>query len=161
MPNQFAAPAATIQTLVNGAVCTRLPSRKRWISAYNNNAELCTVWELALTPSLISNKCLSEANHNYRGPLRQSQISVKNNMLILNKPTCGGASYSCLQLVPKELFNILFVPFHTNAIGRHLNPSLTFHCLRLCFYWPRMFGYVKQMCQACPGCTLSNPNRRK
>jgi hypothetical protein len=26
LPNQFAAPAATIQTLVNGAVCTRLPS---------------------------------------------------------------------------------------------------------------------------------------
>ncbi len=27
LPNQFAAPAATIQTLVNGAVCTCLPSR--------------------------------------------------------------------------------------------------------------------------------------
>jgi hypothetical protein len=32
-PNQFAAPAATIQTLVNGAICTRLPSRERWVQA--------------------------------------------------------------------------------------------------------------------------------
>jgi hypothetical protein len=32
-PDQFAAPAATIQTLVNGAVCTTLPSRERWLQA--------------------------------------------------------------------------------------------------------------------------------
>jgi hypothetical protein len=44
LPNQFAVLAATIQ---------RLPSRERWISAYNNDDELCTVQELALTPSLI------------------------------------------------------------------------------------------------------------
>ena len=28
-PDQFAAPAATIQTIVNGAVCTSLPSQER------------------------------------------------------------------------------------------------------------------------------------
>ncbi len=32
-PNQFAAPAATIQMLVNGAVCSRLPSCHHWIKA--------------------------------------------------------------------------------------------------------------------------------
>jgi hypothetical protein len=78
-------------------------------------------------------------------------------MVILKEPICSGPSYSCLQLVPKELYNILFVTFHTNVIGGHLNPSWTFHCLRLCFYWPGMFGYVKRMCQACSGCALSNP----
>ena len=36
LPNQFAAPAARIQTLVNGAVRTRLPSRKRWVQAYTS-----------------------------------------------------------------------------------------------------------------------------
>jgi len=82
-------------------------------------------------------------------------------MLILNEPICGGVSYSCLQLVPKELNNILFVAFHTNAIGGHLNPNRTFHCLHLCFFWPKMFGYIKQMCQVCLMCTLSNPNRGK
>ena len=39
-PDQFAAPAATIQTLVNSAVCTCLPSRERWLQAYNNDVEL-------------------------------------------------------------------------------------------------------------------------
>jgi hypothetical protein len=36
-PNQFAALAATIQTLVNGAVYTCLPSRDQWLQAYNND----------------------------------------------------------------------------------------------------------------------------
>ena len=64
-PDQFAAPAATIQTLVNGAVCTTLPSRERWLKAYNNDLELCAVWEFALDPSTINNKALEEVNHSY------------------------------------------------------------------------------------------------
>ena len=160
-PNQFAAPAATIQTLVNGAICTRLPSRDRWISAYNNDSELCLVRELAQNPSQITNKRLSEVDHNYRGPLRNSQISIEDGMLILQEPICGSTSYTRLQLVPRELRNILFVAFHTNAIGGHLNAYRTLHRLRLRFYWPGMYGYIKRMCSACPGCALSNPNRAR
>jgi hypothetical protein len=73
-PNQFAASAATTPMLVNGAICTRLPSRDRWIRVYNNNDEMCLVRELAQNTSQITNKRLSEVNHNYRGPLCQSQI---------------------------------------------------------------------------------------
>ena len=157
-PNQFAAPAATIQTLINRAICTRLPSRDRWICTYDNNAEMCLIRELVQNPSQITNKRLSEVNHYYRGPLRQSQISIEDGMLILKEPLCGSASYTRLQLVPWELHNILFIAFHTNAIGGHLN---AYHRLRLCFYWPGMYGYIKQMCLACPGCTLSKPQSRK
>jgi hypothetical protein len=42
-PDQFAATAATIQTLVNGAVCTTLSSCGRWLQAYNNDLELRAV----------------------------------------------------------------------------------------------------------------------
>jgi hypothetical protein len=158
LPNQFAAPAATIQTLVNGTICTCLPLQERWLSAYNNNVELCIICKLVLNPSLICNKCLSEVNHNYCGPLHQSQISIKDGMLFLHEPICGSTSYTRLQLVPQEMYNILFIAFHTNAIGRHLNIYRTLHRLRLRFYWPGMFAYVKRMCLACPGCALSNPN---
>ena len=37
----------------------------------------------------------------------------------------------------------------------------TLHRLCLCFYWQGMYGYIKQMCLACPGCALSNPSRAK
>jgi hypothetical protein len=157
-PNQFAVPVASIQTLVNGTICTCLPSRERWLRAYDNNVELCIVCELVLNPSLICNKRLSKVNHNYCGPLHQSQILIKDGMLILHKPICGSTLYTCLQLVPQEMYNILFIAFHTNAIGGYLNIYHTLHRLCLCFYWPAMYAYVKQMCLACPGCALFNPN---
>jgi hypothetical protein len=51
-PNQFAAPVATIQTLINGDICSCLPSCKQWVKAYK-----------------ICNKSLSKVNHNYCMPL--------------------------------------------------------------------------------------------
>ena len=128
-PDQFAAPAATIQTLVNGAVCTTLPSRERWLQAYSNDLELCAVREFTLNPSTISNKALAEVNHNYHGPLRQSNILVENDMLIMREPIAGTLSYTRLQLVPRELMNILFVAVHTNPMGGHLNAYRTLHRL--------------------------------
>jgi hypothetical protein len=137
-PDQFAAPAATIQTLDNGAVCATLPSCERWIQAYNNDLELRAVREFVLNPSTISIKALAEVNHNYRGTLRQSNILVENDMLIMSEPIAGTWSYTRLQLVPRELQNILFVAFHTNPMGGHLNAYRTLHRLRLWFYWPGM-----------------------
>ncbi len=68
--DQFAAPAATIQTLINGAVCTTLSSRERWLHAYNNDLELHADWEFTLDLPKRNNKALAEVNHNYQGPLR-------------------------------------------------------------------------------------------
>jgi hypothetical protein len=129
LPNQFAAPVATFQTLVNGTNCTCLPSWERWVRAYTNDTELCAVRDLALNPSKITNKSLSNVNHNYHGPLRHSLIFVENDMLILHEPIIGTLSFTRLQLVPSELINIIFIAFHTNPIGGHLNAYRTFHCL--------------------------------
>ncbi len=129
LTNQFAAPAATIQTLVNGATCTCLPLQERWLEAYHNDVELSAVHNLVLNPSLICNQSLSKINHNYCGPLRQLLISVEDDMLILKEPIGGTLSYMHLQLVPRELFNVLFVAFHTNVMGSHLNAYQTLHHL--------------------------------
>ncbi len=94
LPNQFAAPAATIQTLVNGTICTCLPSKEQWVQAYTNNTEVCAVRDLALNPSKITNKLLANVNHNYRGPLHQSLIVVKNDMLFLHEPIIGTSSFT-------------------------------------------------------------------
>ncbi len=109
----------------------------------------------------MSNKTLAEVNHNYRGPLRQSNILLENDMLIMREPIDGTSSYTRLQLVPCELRNILFVAFHTNPMGGHLNAYWTLHHLRLRFYWPGMYAYMKRMCQACPGCALADPTISK
>jgi hypothetical protein len=69
------------------------------------------------------------------------------------------ASYTRLQIVPAELRDILFVAFHSNPIGGHLDTARTLHRLRLRYHWPEMYSYIKRMCHACPGCALSNPSR--
>jgi hypothetical protein len=80
-------------------------------------------------------------------------------MLILREPICGSTSYTCLQIVPTELRNILFVAFHSNPIGGHLNVYCTLHCLWMRFHWLEMYLYIKRMCHTCPGCAFLNPSR--
>jgi hypothetical protein len=82
-------------------------------------------------------------------------------MIILREPIVGSDSYTCLQVVPCELYNIIFVAFHTSPIGAHQNAYRTLHHIRLRFYWPLINAYVKRMCNACPSCALSNPTRGK
>ncbi len=77
----------------------------------------------------MSNKTLAEVNHNYRGLLSQSNILLENDMLIMREPIAGTSCYTRLQLVPRELQNILFVAFHTNPMGGHLNEYRTLHRL--------------------------------
>ncbi len=133
-PNQFAAPASTIQTLVNGTIGLRLPSHDCWIKAYENDSELIDICELILNLSKICNESLSKVNYNYRGTLCKSLLLIENNMIILCEPIVGSDSYTCLQIVPCELYNIIFMAFHANPIGAHLNAYQILHCIWLCFY---------------------------
>jgi hypothetical protein len=159
-PHQVSAPAATIQTLLNGAVCTTLPSRSRWLEAYDNDREMIAIRNLILNPSLIKKSTLDDVHYVYRMPLRKSQLCIEDGMLIFREPIDGSSSFTRLQLVPVELYNIIFIAFHANPIGGHLNQYRTLHRIRLRFYFPHMFTFVKRMCNACPGCALSNPTRR-
>jgi hypothetical protein len=84
---------------------------------------------------------------------------IEDEMLIFWEPNRGSTSYTRLQIVPAELRDILFIAFHSNPIGGHLDTARTLHRLRLCYHWPKMYAYIKRMCQACPGCALSNPSR--
>jgi hypothetical protein len=158
-PNQFAAPAATIQAFLSGAVGTSLPSCKRWIQAYDSDKDLCLIRKIVLNPSLLSNATLREINYNYHAGLQKSLILLEDDILIYQEPIAGEQSYMRLQLVPKEFYNILFIAFHSNPVGGHLNAYPTLHRLRLRYYWPGMYTYIKRMCYACPGCALSNPTK--
>jgi hypothetical protein len=130
--NQFAAPAATIQAFVNGAIGVRLPSGERWIQAYSDDTEMSAIRDLIPNPAKINSNALSAINFNYRGLLWQSQIVIEDGMLIYHEPISRGSSYTRLQLVPSEFYNIIFIAFHSNAIGGHFNAYRTLHHICLC-----------------------------
>ncbi len=78
-------------------------------------------------------------------------------MLIFREPIRGSTSYTHLQIVPRGLYDIIYIAFHSNPIGGHLNIYCTLHRLRLCSHWLKMYSFIKRMCNACPSCALSNP----
>jgi hypothetical protein len=119
------------------------------------------IQELVLDPSKINTTTLHMVNYIFRAPLCQSLIFIENGLLFYKEPIHGGSSYTHLQLVPQEFYNILFIAFNSNPIGGHMNAYRTLHHLRLRYYWPGMYLYIKQMCNACPGCTLSNTTKSK
>jgi hypothetical protein len=142
-PNQYAAPAAMIQAFLGGAITMELPTHKCWIQAYDNDLELSRFRAMVLNPSIISNATLRDINYNFHSALRNSLIALEDDMLIYHEPIIGsGSSYTRLQLVPKEFYNILFVAFHSNPLGGHLNAYWTLHHLRLQLYWPGMYLYI-------------------
>jgi hypothetical protein len=156
LPKQYAAPAATIQAFVNSAIGSRLPSHSHWAQAYSDNPECSTLCHLAENSGVICKEALKNIHYCYCQPLRQSHIVIEDNMLIYCEPIRGSRSYTWLLIVSKALFGVVFGAFHSNPIGGHFNAYCTLHCLRLCYFWPKMYSYFKKMCQACPGCALSN-----
>jgi hypothetical protein len=138
-----------------------LPLPEQWVQAYLDDPETSAIIWFVQNPGTISNKSLKEANlnANYCAALRQSQIAIEDRILILRKPIVGSESYACLQLVPSHFRNLVFIAFHSNPLGAHLNATRTLHQIRLQFFWPGMYGYITCMCSACPGCALTNPTR--
>jgi hypothetical protein len=82
LPNQFAAPAATIQEFVNSAIGFRFPSQERWIQAYSNDTEMSTICNLVLNPSKTISSTRNAVNHNYHALLLQSPIVIEDGLLI-------------------------------------------------------------------------------
>jgi hypothetical protein len=158
-PNQFAAPAATVQAFVNGAIGTRLPLHDRWVEACASDPECVIIMDLVTNPGKICKESLKGVHYSYRQLLRNSLIVVEDGLLIFCEPVQGSTSYTRLQIVPQSLRDIIFVAFHSSPIGEHLNAYGTLHRLRLRYHWPEMYSYIKRMCNACPGCALSNPTR--
>jgi hypothetical protein len=116
LSNKWAAPTACIQSFVNGAIGTCLPSHTCWVEAYGNHPACIAIRDLVLNPGKICKAWLSEVHYAYHQPMRQSHIVIEDEVVILREPIHGSTSYTRLQIVPEELRNILFVAFHSNPI---------------------------------------------
>ena len=162
-PSHHAAPAATAMSFLSGAVGVRIPDRDRWHQAYKNDTACRAVISFINNPGSISNQAMIDADVHYtlRGPLRQSQLVLEDGFIIFREPIRNYDSYTRLTLVPREFYSIIFTAFHANAIGGHFNAYRTLHRIRMRFFWPGMFQYIRKMCRACPGCALKNPTQQR
>ena len=77
-------------------------------------------------PGLTKAKSNMEKLHpSYRAPICKGLICLENGMLILKEPITGEQIYRHLRIVPKDLYNIVFVAFHANPIGGHFGLNET------------------------------------
>jgi hypothetical protein len=157
-PNQFATPTACVKTFLNWAVGTHLPDWDSWIKAYKNDPKLSDIITFIKNPGTILQRSLDAAklNANYCQELQQSSIKLKNRILFNHEPIVGFELYAKLQLVLAAFQNIVFITFHSNPLGGHLNATRTFHWICLWFYLPHRFSYITKMCNSCPGCASTN-----
>ena len=139
-----------------------MPDHEAWLRAYDSDPEMCAIRDMVRNPACARGEKLQSVNPVFRSPLRQSLIVLENDMLILREPLgMNSDSYCKLRLVPHSLRNILFICFHTNPIGGHLNAYRTYSRMRMRFMWPGMYKYCTKLCRQCPGCALANRTVRR
>ena len=149
------APAATAFNILNGTTSVRLPSKEAWLKAYSNDKDCSKIIEFIANPGTVTNKAIQAVHFKYRQPLRQSNIIHEGGYLFL-KEHISKDTFVKLRIVPTDLRNIIFLAFHSNPIGGHYSLYYTFHRIRLRYFWPSMYAYLKVMCRLCAGCGLAN-----
>jgi hypothetical protein len=159
-PNsRITAPAATVFTLLNGTTTLKLPTKAQWKLAYSADKSCSLLLDMISNPGLINKHRLNELHYRYRQPIRTGCIIVENDFLVL-KEKLDESSFVKLRIVPQQLQNIIFLAFHSNPVGGHFSTYYTFHRIRLRFFWPKMYNYIRQMCRLCAACSLSNSNHQ-
>ena len=163
-PRQFAAPAATacIPAFVNGAIGSRIPDNRVWKQALEQDPVTKLLLEIVANPALGESQThIQPLDHVYRQPARQGHFSLKDGILYMKEIFQNDDRFVDLRIVPAQMKNIIFVAFHANPIGGHLNAYRTYHRIRQRYFWPGMYQYIKAMCKSCPGCSLSNITKNR
>ena len=158
-PSLAHAPAAItmIPAFTNGAIGSRIPDSTVWIKALHDDPMTNLLLQIVANPGLAEDPANIKQLHSvYRHPARQGHFCVKDGLLYMKEIFQHDIKYVHLRIVPASLQNIIFVAFHANPIGGHLDSFRTFHRIRQRYFWPGMYQYCKRLIKACPGCSLSN-----
>lgn len=160
IPAGVTAPAATAFQVLQGVVTMKLPTKAQWRKAYQDDSMCSSLFDLVTNPGLINKSTLSTIHYRFRQPLREGAIIIENEFLII-KEKLDENSYVKLRIVPEALWDIIFIAFHANPIGGHFSVYYTFHRIRLRFFWPKMYVYIKHLCSLCAACRLANSMHNK
>jgi hypothetical protein len=164
MPRQIAAAAATamIPTFVNGAIGSRIPDNCTWAIALTEDPVTNMLLDMVSSPAIAqSQEVVNKLPYIFRQPARQGHFIMRDKILFMREIFQNDDRYIELKIVPESLRNIIFVAFHANPIGGHLNAHRTYHRICQRYFWPGMYQYIKKMCNSCPGCSLANITKNR
>ena len=102
------------------------------------------ILEIVANPGLSQDrKKIASLHHVYRQPARQGQFTARDGILYMKEIFNNDVKFVDLRIVPESLYNIVFVAFHANSIGAHLDTPRTFHRIRQRYFWPGFYNYIK------------------
>ena len=132
MPRQIAAPAATamIPAFVNGAIGSRILDNCVWATALTEDPVTIMLLDMVASPAIA--------------PARQGHFAIRDKILFMREIFQNDDRCIELKIVPESLQNIIFVAFHSNPIGGHLNAHRTYHRVRQRYFWPGMCQYIRR-----------------
>ena len=142
-----AAPAAVsiAPILLNGTTGTRLPSAERWATAITNDDECKLILLMIRKPEEWVKKNIDKVHFIYRNSLRNGLIVEEHGSLFLKEVFPNDTKFVKLRIVPTSLRNMIYVAFHCNPIGGHLNAFRTYFRIRLRYFWPGIFQFCKTL----------------
>ena len=152
-----AAPAATARSFLSGIIQHYLPARTAWLDAIKEDKETSMIKDEIENPQTVAKQNLNKTHFYYRQPIRDGANTIEDEMLFMKEKADITGNYIKLQIVPRKLRNAIFIAFHSNPIGGHLDTYHTFHRIRLRYFWPQMHRYVKHAIYQCQGCRIARP----
>ena len=163
-PKLSHAPAAITMApaFVNGAIGSRIPNPSVWKKALNDDPETKILSDMVADPGLTSDKeVLGKLHFVYREPARRGNFTIRDGILYMKEIFAHNDKFVELRIVPESLRNIIFIAFHANPIGAHLDAPRTFHRIRQRYFWPGMYTYCKRLIKSCPACALANATQSR
>lgn len=145
---------------LNGITPHQLPSDFDWTTAYEEDNDCRNIKNMLDNPRLITEQNLRDIHFIYRAPMRNRQIIFENNRLFYLESIEASHKFAKLIIVPSKLRKHIFTAFHSNPVGGHFGVYQTLHRIRLRYYWPNMYNYIRQLIKQCAGCLMKNTSTR-
>jgi len=115
-----------VPAFLNGAIGSRIPDKKVWMGALKLDPITNQLLEIAANPGLSNDKTtIDSLHHIYRHPACNGHFTLEDGSLYMKEIFTNGAKFIKLCIVPASLQNIVFIAFHANPIGGHLDPYRT------------------------------------
>ena len=131
--SNHAAPAAlsNVPIFLSGAINTRMPNPERWVTALLADSECVMLSRIANNPGERTTENIESIHHTYWQSVRDGLVVDKKDGLYLKEVLKNDTKFVKLRIVLHSLRNLVFVAFHSNPIGGHLNAYRTYFCIRM------------------------------
>lgn len=139
-----------------------VPTDPDWRRAYADDPDTNSIiTTLTSTPNYTWTKAaLRRLPADYRQPLRNKLVHLRDERLVYLKPIPHNQRSLALIIVPCALRRTIFTAYHASPLAGHMDYYKTLYCLRLRFFWPKMWTSVRQLISTCAHCILSNATKR-